>query len=87
MPLREGRVIQERLKKTRPKHDPDQARKVFVKLMLQGKVSSALRWLDGARNKISLTLNGESQSQSQSQVVFISRNYKRTLQYRHRYSN
>ena len=44
--LREGRKIQERLKNTRPKQDPDKARKVFVKLMFEGKVAAALRWLD-----------------------------------------
>ena len=44
--LREGMAIQKALTSRRSKTNPDNARKVFVKLMFQGKVASALRWLD-----------------------------------------
>ena len=57
--LRECRVIQERLSKIKPKQDPDQARKIFVKLMLEGKVSSAMRWLDTQCSKGSLNIDEE----------------------------
>ena len=57
--LRECKKIQERLKNNKPKQDPDQARKVFVKLMLEGKISSALRWLDTQCNRGSLSVNDE----------------------------
>ena len=55
--LRECKVIQERMSKSKHKRDPDHARRVFVKLMLQGKVSSALRWLDPQCNNSSLIVD------------------------------
>ena len=41
--LREGEAIQQRLK--RSKNTTQHQEKVFVRLMLQGKVSAALRWV------------------------------------------
>ena len=41
--VREGTAIQERLAKS--KMSKDHCEKVFVRLMLQGKVSAALRWI------------------------------------------
>ena len=41
--IREGEAIQKRLK--RKKHTKDHKEKVFVRLMLNGKVSAALRWI------------------------------------------
>ena len=55
--LGEARAIQKRFCKLQPKKDPDHARKVFVRLMLEGKVSSALRWLDSQCSRGSLEFN------------------------------
>ena len=41
--IREGEAIQKRLK--RKKQTKDHKEKVFVRLMLKGKVSAALRWI------------------------------------------
>ena len=41
--IREGRAIQNRLQ--RSKHSQHSAEKVFVRLMLQGKISAAMRWI------------------------------------------
>ena len=57
--LKEDKVIQDRLNKVKVKQDPDKARKVFVKLMLQGKVSSALRWLDSECSKGAVAIDEE----------------------------
>ena len=43
--LSECREIQKRLISTKKKDDPDHALKIFTKLMFEGKVSSALKWL------------------------------------------
>ena len=55
--LRECRKIQDRLINSKRKDDPDKARKVFVRLMLQGKDSSALRWLDSQCSTSSLEVD------------------------------
>ena len=55
--LRECKKIQERLASSKRKEDPDRARKVFVRLMLQGKVASALRWLDAQCSMSSLEID------------------------------
>ena len=41
--LREGKAIQQRMKKS--KHSKEHTEQVFVRLMLQGKVSAAMRWI------------------------------------------
>ena len=57
--LREGKKIQERLLPHKKKIDPDHARKVFSRLMLQGKVSPAMKWLDVQTSTGSLEINHE----------------------------
>ena len=57
--LREGRRIQGQLAASKKKPSPDHARRVFVKLMLQGKVSSALRWLDNKCSGGAIEVNEE----------------------------
>ena len=55
--LRECQKIQDRMISSKRKQDPDKARKVFVSLMLQGKVSSALRWVNSQCSTNSLEID------------------------------
>lgn len=41
--IREGKAIQERLQRSKISHDNTE--KIFVRLMLQGKISAAMRWI------------------------------------------
>ena len=52
--MREGRAIQKKLAKS--KNQKNQAEKMFVRLMLQGKISAALRWIGSQQsNRLEVT--------------------------------
>ena len=52
--MREGRAIQKKLAKS--KNQENQAEKMFVRLILQGKISAALRWIGSQQsNRLEVT--------------------------------
>ena len=57
--LRECKAIQKAMISRKRKPDSDHARKVFVRLIFQGKVSSALRWLNSQCSSSSLEVNDD----------------------------
>lgn len=48
--ISEGEAIQKRL--TQGKHNPENHQRVFVRLMLQGKISAALKWISNVRSGV-----------------------------------
>ncbi|CAB4007611.1 Hypothetical predicted protein, partial [Paramuricea clavata] len=56
--IREGRIIQSRIGKFKGSNHPDKA-KVFAKLVLEGQINSALRFLSETSNGVVLTLTDD----------------------------
>ena len=48
--LREGRMIQRRLQKSRRNSDPPNKARIFAKLVMEGQINSALRFLNEAES-------------------------------------